>query len=124
MRSGEIARLVSRGAFWLGLEKVAALVSGVAYSVLLLRWLGPTKFGIMTIALAGVGCHDEKRIFFTLDTRLPWLVPGAAFTYTAAMQTADFGALASSPLAVRIAQIGAPKELYRRPRSRFVAASS
>lgn len=53
--SGEIARFVSRGAFWLGLEKVAALVSGVAYSVLLLRWLGPTKFGIMTIALACVG---------------------------------------------------------------------
>jgi len=55
MRSGEIARFVSRGAFWLGLEKVAALFSGVAYSVLLLRWLGPTKFGIMTIALASVG---------------------------------------------------------------------
>ena len=55
MRSGEIARFVSRGAFWLGLEKVAALVSGIAYSVLLLRWLGPTKFGIMTIALASVG---------------------------------------------------------------------
>jgi PST family polysaccharide transporter/lipopolysaccharide exporter len=53
--SGEIARFVSRGAFWLGLEKVAALLSGVAYSVLLLRWLGPTKFGIMTIALACVG---------------------------------------------------------------------
>lgn len=55
MRSGEIARLVSRGAFWLSLEKVAALLSGVAYSVLLLRWLGPTKFGIMAVALAGVG---------------------------------------------------------------------
>jgi lipopolysaccharide exporter len=55
VRSGEIARFVSRGAFWLGMEKVAALVSGVAYSVLLLRWLGPTKFGIMTIALASVG---------------------------------------------------------------------
>ncbi len=55
MRSGEIARFVSRGAFWLGLEKVAALISGIAYSVLLLRWLGPTKFGIMTIALASVG---------------------------------------------------------------------
>jgi hypothetical protein len=34
-------------------------------------------------SLAGVGCHDEKRIFFILDTRLPWLVPGAAFSYTA-----------------------------------------
>jgi O-antigen/teichoic acid export membrane protein len=55
MRKGEVAQLVSRGAFWLGLEKVAALLSGVAYSVLLLRWLGPTKFGIMTLALACVG---------------------------------------------------------------------
>lgn len=35
------------------------------------------------MSVAGTGCHDEKRIFFTLDTRLPWLVPGAAFTYTA-----------------------------------------
>ena len=35
------------------------------------------------MSLAGTGCHDEKRIFFILDTRLPWLVPGAAFDYTA-----------------------------------------
>jgi O-antigen/teichoic acid export membrane protein len=55
MKSGEIAQFVSRGAFWLGTEKVAALVSGLAYSVLMLRWLGPTKFGVMTIALASVG---------------------------------------------------------------------
>ena len=55
MRPGEVAQSFSRGAFWLALEKVAALLSGVAYSVLLLRWLGPTKFGIMTIALACTG---------------------------------------------------------------------
>lgn len=30
-----------------------------------------------------------------------------AFTYTAAMQTADFGAPVSGPLSVRIAQVGA-----------------
>ena len=52
MKSGEVVQFVSRGAFWLSLEKLAALLSGVAYSVLLLRWLGPTKFGIMTLALA------------------------------------------------------------------------
>ena len=55
MRHRELVHDVSRGAFWLVLEKSAALVSGVAYSVLLLRWLGPTKFGIMALALSFTG---------------------------------------------------------------------
>jgi O-antigen/teichoic acid export membrane protein len=55
VRPGEVAQSVSRGAFWLSLEKVAALLSSVAYSVLVLRWLGPRQFGIMTLALACVG---------------------------------------------------------------------
>lgn len=33
--------------------------------------------------LAGVGCHDETHIFFIVDTGLAWLVPGAAYTYSA-----------------------------------------
>jgi teichuronic acid exporter len=55
VRPGEVAHSFSRGAFWLALEKVAALFSSVAYSMLLLRWLGPRQFGIMTLALACVG---------------------------------------------------------------------
>jgi O-antigen/teichoic acid export membrane protein len=55
VRPGEVAYSVSRGAFWLTMEKVAALLSSVAYSMLLLRWLGPRQFGIMTLALACVG---------------------------------------------------------------------
>ena len=55
MKSGEIARNVSRGAFYLAIEKVAALLSGIAYFALLLRWLGPTKYGIMTLALSFAG---------------------------------------------------------------------
>ncbi|HTO92070.1 MAG TPA: oligosaccharide flippase family protein [Candidatus Sulfotelmatobacter sp.] len=55
MRRGEIAHTVSRGAFYLTLEKAAALFSGVAYFALLLRWLGPTKYGIMTLALSFAG---------------------------------------------------------------------
>ncbi|MBI1798839.1 MAG: oligosaccharide flippase family protein [Candidatus Eisenbacteria bacterium] len=55
MKSGEIARSVSRGAFYLAIEKVAALVSGTMYFALLLRWLGPTKYGIMTLALSFAG---------------------------------------------------------------------
>jgi lipopolysaccharide exporter len=55
MKSGEIAHSVSRGAFYLAIEKVAALLSGTAYFALLLRWLGPTKYGIMTLALSFVG---------------------------------------------------------------------
>lgn len=55
MRPGEVAYSVSRGAFWLTLEKAAALISSVAYSMLLLRWLGPRQFGTMALALACVG---------------------------------------------------------------------
>ena len=55
MKSGEIAHSVSRGAFYLAIEKIAALFSGIAYFALLLRWLGPTKYGIMTLALSFAG---------------------------------------------------------------------
>ena len=52
---GGIAHSVTRGSFYLALEKAAALFSGVAYFALLLRWLGPTKYGIMTLALSFTG---------------------------------------------------------------------
>lgn len=55
MRSGEIARSVSRGAFYLAIEKIAALISGTAYFALLLRWVGPTNYGFMILALSFVG---------------------------------------------------------------------
>ena len=52
MNGREIAHSVTRGAFYLAIEKVSALLSGMAYFALLLRWLGPTKYGIMTLALS------------------------------------------------------------------------
>ncbi len=55
MKPGEIAHSVSRGAFYLAIEKVAALLSGTLYFALLLRWMGPTKYGIITLALSFVG---------------------------------------------------------------------
>lgn len=55
MRPGEIAHNVTRGVFYLALEKAAGLFAGVAYFALLLRWLGPTKYGIMTLALSFTG---------------------------------------------------------------------
>ena len=55
MKPGEIARSVTRGTFYLALEKSAALFSGLAYFALLLRWLGPTKYGIITLALSFTG---------------------------------------------------------------------
>lgn len=55
MKRGEIARHVTRGAFFLALEKAAALVSGMLYFALLLRWLGPTNYGMITLALAITG---------------------------------------------------------------------
>ena len=55
MKRGEIARHVSRGAFFLGIEKAAALVSGTLYFALMARWLGPTQYGMLSLALAVVG---------------------------------------------------------------------
>ncbi len=55
MRRGEIAQNVSRGAFFLAVEKTAALVSGMLYFALMLRWLGPTNYGMLTLALAIIG---------------------------------------------------------------------
>lgn len=55
MRRGEVAHSITRGAFYLSIEKLAALFSGIAYFALLLRWLGPTKYGILTLALSFVG---------------------------------------------------------------------
>ena len=52
MKEREIAHSVTRGAFYLAIEKASALLSGMAYFALLLRWLGPTKYGIMTLALS------------------------------------------------------------------------
>jgi O-antigen/teichoic acid export membrane protein len=55
VKRGEIAQRVTRGAFYLTVEKAAALLSGIAYFALLCRWLGPTKYGIMALALSIVG---------------------------------------------------------------------
>ncbi len=55
MKRGEIAQNVSRGAFFLAVEKTAALVSGMMYFALMLRWLGPTNYGMLTLALAITG---------------------------------------------------------------------
>lgn len=55
MNRDQIAHSVTRGAFYLSIEKASALVSGVAYFALLLRWLGPTNYGLMTLALSFAG---------------------------------------------------------------------
>ncbi len=55
MKSGEVAHRVSHGAFYLAIEKVAALFAGIAYFALLSRWLGPKYYGIMTLALSFTG---------------------------------------------------------------------
>jgi O-antigen/teichoic acid export membrane protein len=55
VKRGEIAESVSRGAFYLSLERIAGLISGLVYFALLLRWLGPTKYGVMSIALSFTG---------------------------------------------------------------------
>ncbi len=52
MKAGEIAHSVSRGVFYLTIERVAALLSGTVYFAVILRSLGPTKYGIITLALS------------------------------------------------------------------------
>lgn len=55
MKRGEIAHSITRGTFYLAIEKVVALVSTLAYIALLSRWLGPTKYGVFSAAFAVVG---------------------------------------------------------------------
>ena len=50
-----ILKNVSRGSFFLTVESLAAVVSGLLYSVFVLRWLGPSWFGILSLALSIVG---------------------------------------------------------------------
>ncbi len=52
MKRGEVARNVTRGAFFLGLEKGISSVSTLAYMALISRWLGPTKYGMFTLAFS------------------------------------------------------------------------
>ncbi len=55
MKGSDVVHNVTRGAFWLAIEKATALLSGFLYVALVLRWLGPTKYGIMALALAFTG---------------------------------------------------------------------
>jgi O-antigen/teichoic acid export membrane protein len=53
--SGQILKNVSRGSLYLTAEQLAALVAGLAYSIMVVRWLGPGSYGILTIGLAFIG---------------------------------------------------------------------
>jgi O-antigen/teichoic acid export membrane protein len=57
---------VSRGAFYLALEKAAALVSGTLYFALVLRWLGPNKYGIITLATSFTGLATMATLNFEM----------------------------------------------------------
>jgi O-antigen/teichoic acid export membrane protein len=46
---------LSRGSFFLTVESLAGVISGLLYSVFVLRWLGPAWFGVLTLALSIVG---------------------------------------------------------------------
>ncbi|MGH7726809.1 MAG: lipopolysaccharide biosynthesis protein [Candidatus Eiseniibacteriota bacterium] len=48
-------RNVGRGSFYLTVESLTTLLSGLLYSVVVLRWLGPGWFGILSLALSVVG---------------------------------------------------------------------
>ncbi len=46
---------VGRGSFYLTVESLTGLLAGLLYSVVVLRWLGPGWFGILSLALSVVG---------------------------------------------------------------------
>src|SRR5690348_13265805 len=55
MSQETIAHRVSRGAFYLSIEKLSAMSSGILYLALVLRWLGAYRYGILVLALAVAG---------------------------------------------------------------------
>jgi lipopolysaccharide exporter len=54
VKSGEVARNLSRGAFFLGSEKIVTSASTILYSALIARWLGPTKYGMFALAYSAI----------------------------------------------------------------------
>ena len=54
MKPGEVARSLSRGAFFLAAEKIVSSSSTILYSALIARWLGPTKYGMFALAFSAV----------------------------------------------------------------------
>jgi len=66
VKPGAIAHSFSRGAFWLSVEKVAALASTLLYTMLQMRWLGPTKFGVMALSLSFVGLATTATLNFEM----------------------------------------------------------
>jgi O-antigen/teichoic acid export membrane protein len=54
VKPGEVARSLSRGAFFLGSEKIVTSFSTILYSALIARWLGPTKYGVFALAFSAV----------------------------------------------------------------------
>jgi len=54
MKRGEVAGNVTRGAFFLGIEKSVAMVSTLLYTALMARWLGPHNYGMLTVAFSVV----------------------------------------------------------------------
>jgi hypothetical protein len=40
--------------------------------------------------ISSYGCHSETDIFFSIDTGLDWLVPGAAYTYSASDEEGSY----------------------------------
>ncbi|MBI5171081.1 MAG: oligosaccharide flippase family protein [Candidatus Eisenbacteria bacterium] len=54
MKRGEVAKSLTRGTFFLGIEKTIAISSTIVYTLLLARWLGPTKYGMFTLAFSVV----------------------------------------------------------------------
>lgn len=54
MKRGDVVKSLTKGTFFLGIEKGIGIVSTILYTLLLARWLGPTKYGMFTLAFSVV----------------------------------------------------------------------
>lgn len=63
--------------------------------------------------VAALGCHDETRIFFIVDTYLEWLVPGVAFGYRANDGDTDYSCSVHPTIPGRLYCAGARPETPR-----------
>ncbi len=54
MKRGDVVKSLTKGTFFLGMEKGIGILSTILYTLLLARWLGPTKYGMFTLAFSVV----------------------------------------------------------------------
>ena len=71
----QMLKNVGRGSFYLTLESLVVVISGLLYSVVVLRWLGPGWFGIYLDADKNKIAKGEARIDASNSRVQLWIMP-------------------------------------------------